>query len=61
MERYRDEEAGSERWETMRDCGEVRNRGMYKCWDGFCGCEDCIKCHPENFDENNNFILDEEF
>ena len=26
---------------------------IHDCFDGFCGAEDCTRCHPENTDEDD--------
>ena len=30
----------------------------YACSDGYCGAEDCRRCHPEQFEEGGEFWVD---
>ena len=33
-----------------------RPRNVIACGDGFCGADDCPRCHPEHFDADMRYV-----
>lgn len=50
----------NDRADYIADHGPHPMRSPYGCSDQTCGAADCKTCHPENFNDKNEYLDDEQ-